>query len=211
MSTTLSEILVGVNAYTDLESSLPTGTELLTRCEFAKQAVREWAAASQWPELSKTCVVATSTLATISLPLDFLEFQAAPQLLENTVWTEYPEIKQKDKYGMGDSDRYCYLLGDSAAGYKAVFNYLTASCTLSIPYQAQPSLMATLADTCIVPDPEFVKTKIISYVLQSRSDDRFPIVNAEAGRLLSNMIGRSQSTPKGGINRMPHNSTFVLE
>lgn len=211
MSTTLSEILIGANAYTDLEATIPTGTELTTRAEFAKQAVKEWAAAYQWPELSKTYVVDPSTLASISLPTDFAEFQVAPQQLENGVWNEYPEVKAGDKYGYGDSDRYCVLYGDKAKGFTAVFNYLTASCTLSITYQAQPSLMATLADTCIVPDPEYVKTKVISYVLQSRSDDRFPTVNADASRLLANMIGRTMSSPKGGINKMPHNSTWRLE
>lgn len=211
MSITLQEILIGANAYTDLEASVPTGTELTTRAEFAKQAVREWENAYQWPELSRTYVVDPSTLASISLPTDFSEFQAAPQQLQAGDWVEYKEIKAKDQYGMGDSDRYCILYGDKAKGFTAVFNNLTASATLSISYQAQASLMATLADTCIVPDPDFVKTKVISYVLQSRSDDRFPTVNAEANRLLANMIGRSQSAPKGGINRMPRNTTFTLE
>lgn len=211
MSTTLSDILIAVNAYTDLEAALPTGTELTTRAEFAKQAVTEWANAYQWPELSKTYVLDPSTLASISLPAGFAEFEVAPQQLSGGLWNEYAEIKSKDKYGKYDTDKYCYLLGDRAKGFTAVFNNLTASATLSITYQAQPSLMATLADTCIVPDSEFVKTKVISYVLQSRSDDRFPTVNAEASRLLQNMIGRSQSAPKGGINRMARNSTFVLE
>lgn len=210
MSTTLSEILIACNAYTDLEATLPTGTELTTRTEFAKQAVKEWAAAYQWPELSKTHVVDPSTLASISLPTDFNEFESAPQQLENGDWNEFPRIDAKDQYGKEDTDKYCILYGDKAKGFTAVFNYLTASCTLSITYQAQPSLMATLSDTCIVPDSEFVKTKIISYVLQSRSDDRFPTVNAEASRLLANMIGRSQ-VHHGEINKMPRNSTFVLE
>lgn len=207
--TTLNQILVSCNAYTDLEASLPTGTELTTRVEFAKQAVKEWAEYSQWPELTRTYVVDPSTLASISLPTDFAELEVAQQL-EGGNWIEFPKVKTKDQYGKGLSDKYCLLYGDKAKGFTAVFNYLTASCTLSITYQAQPSLMATLADTCIVPDSEFVKTKVISYVLQSRSDDRFPTVNAEASRLLANMVGRSQ-TGSGEVNRMPHNSKFILE
>ena len=210
MSTTLQEILVAANAYTDLEASVPTGTELTTRVDFAKQAVREWANAYKWPELSKRYEV-LGTSATLSLPSDFAEFESAPQQLEGGRWIEFPQVNIRDTYGKGESDKYCYLSGDKASGFTAVFNYLTATATLSITYQAQPSIMATLADTCIIPDPDFVKTKIISYVLQSRSDDRFPTVNAEANRLLQNMIGRSQTSPAGGINRMPRNSTFRLE
>lgn len=210
MATTLQEILIGVNAYTDLEASVPTGTDLTTKVEFSKQAVREWANAYQWPELSRKYEV-LGTSATLTLPSDFAEFESAPQQLNGGSWLEFPEVLQRDIYGKGESDRYCYLTGDKASGFIAVFNYLDASATLSIVYQAQPSLMATLSDTCIVPDPDFVKTKVISYVLQSRSDDRFPTVNSDAARLLQNMIGRSQSTPKGGINKMRHNTTFRLE
>jgi len=211
MSTTLQEILISVNAYTDLEASVPTGTELTTRVDFAKQAVKEWASAYQWPELTKIYEVDPGTLASISLPSNFAEFQGAPEQLDNGNWVEFPEIKIKDKYGKNSTDKYCYLLGDKSAGFTAVFNYLTANATLSIVYQAQASLMATLSDKCVVTDDEYIKTKVISYVFQSRSDDRFPIVNAEANRLLTNMIGRSQSNPKGGINRMPRNSTWRLE
>lgn len=210
MSTTLSQILVAVNAYTDLEATLPTGTELTTRAEFAKQAVKEWAEASHWDILSRTYVVDPSTLASISLPDNFFEFESAPQQLEGGKWVEFPVIPAKDQYGKEATDKYSVLYGDLADGYTAVLNYLTASCTVSITYQAQPSLMATLADTCIVPDPEYVKTKIISYVLQSRSDDRFPTVNAEANRLLANMIGRSQ-VRQGQINQVPRNTKFKLE
>jgi len=209
MSTTLSDILIGVNAYTDLEASEPTGTELTTRVEFGKQAVREWANAYQWPELSKVWVCNPS-LASISLPTDFKEFECAPQLLENNAWVEYPEVKAKDKYGKGDGEKYSFILGNETSGYTLVLNNLTANCTLSINYQALPSLMATLPDTCVVPDPDFVKTRIISYILQSRSDDRFPTVSVEANRLLMNMMGRSYS-PKGGINKMPRNTTWRLE
>lgn len=210
MSTTLSEILIGANAYTDLDATIPTGTELTTRAEFAKQAVREWASVYSWPELSKPYTVSATT-ASLPLPTDFTEFEVAPQQLQGGNWVEYKEIKPKDRFGMSESDRYCYLIGNKASGFTAVFNNLEANATLSFQYQAQPSLMATLADTCIVPDPEYVKTKVISYVLQSRSDDRFPVVNAEAERLLANMIGRSQVTPHGGINKIPRNTTWSIE
>lgn len=205
---TLSEILIGVNAYTDLEATLPIGTELTNRIEFGKQAVKEWAEAYQWKELSRTYVIMPS-MASISLPTDFREFEVAPQQLDGN-WVEFPKIQAKDQYSKNNDDKYCILYGDSAKGYTAVFNNLSANCTLSITYQGRPSLMSNINDTCIVPDSEFVKTKIISYVLQSRDDARFPMVNAEANRLLANMIGRN-SVSNGEINKMPHNSKFILE
>jgi hypothetical protein len=59
--------------------------------------------------------------------------------------------------------------------------------------------MATLTDICELPDAEYVKLKLISYVLQSRSDERFPIIDAEANNRLINMIGRSMIQPSGGL------------
>jgi hypothetical protein len=46
-----------------------------------------------------------------------------------------------------------------------------------------------------------VVQKIISMVLQSRSDERFPQVEANAQRLLGNMIGRNMVTSPGGDNK----------
>ena len=39
---TLSQILADSAAYLDLDPSLPTGTELTVRINYAQQAVNEW-------------------------------------------------------------------------------------------------------------------------------------------------------------------------
>jgi len=55
-------------------------------------------------------------------------------------------------------------------------NQLTANATLTIPYQEFPSGFATLTDTCELDDEYIVVEQVKSYVLQARSDDRFPIM-----------------------------------
>lgn len=58
----------------------------------------------------------------------------------------------------------------------------------------------TLTDVCELPDPQYVVTRINSFVLESRNNDRFPIVKADSNTKLQNMFGREMKTPGGGTN-----------
>lgn len=193
---TLSQILIDANSYLDLEAAEPTGDDLDVRVAYAKQAVREWADSYRWKELV-TPYTAVASLGTISLPTNFKEFEAEPKDLRNNF---YPEIEPSDRVYKGASDKYCYVEGNQAQGYTVTFNNLASLATLSLTYQRQPSNMATLTDVCEVPDDQFVVQKVISMVLQSRSDERFPIVEADAQRRLQNMIGRNMIRTPGGSN-----------
>lgn len=199
MARTLQQILIDANSYLDLDASLPIGDDLTVRTEYAKQAVREWADAYRWRELSTPySVLATS--ATISLPTGFKELEAIPQ---DSSGEYYPEVRVADRLTQDDGDKFSFITGNEVTGYVMTLENLpNEDTTISLTYQRQASVMATLTDICEVPDDQFVVKKIISYVLQSRSDERFPTVESEAQRLLSNMIGRSMSQTSGGSNRM---------
>lgn len=193
---TLQQILIDSTAYLDLTAELPTGDDLTARVNYAQQAVREWGDAYRWKELS-TPYTAIASLGTISLPTNFKELEGQPKDTSNNF---YPEIRPADRVYQGTSDKYCYIEGNQSQGYITTFNGLTSLATLSLTYQRQPSNMATLADICEVPDDLFVVQKVISLVLQSRSDERFPTVEADAQRRLANMIGRNMITNPGGTN-----------
>lgn len=194
---TLQQILIDATAYLDLTAELPTGDDLTVRVNYSQQAVREWGDAYRWKELS-TPYTAVATLGTISLPTNFKEFEGKPKdLLGNY----YPEIRPADRVYQESSDKYCYVQGNQSSGFTTTFNALGSLATLSLTYQRQPSNMATLTDICEVPDDLFVVQKVISLVLQSRSDERFPLVDADAQRRLANMIGRNMVTVPGGENR----------
>jgi hypothetical protein len=213
MSRTLSQILIDANAYLDLDASLPIGSELTTRTNYANQAVWDATAVSQFKEFQKVYEV-LATGASIPLPSGFREFMTAPRLLDsNLSWVAYEEITPDERYGKNLSDKYCYVLGSPAEGYTAVFNNITANCTLSITYQRYPSGMATLTHICELSDPQYVVSKLESYVLQSRRDERFPIKDAEAERKLRNMVGRGSKKPSGGTNiiRRTGQANYVLE
>jgi len=194
--TTLEQILKNANAYVDLEFDLPTGDDLNVRINYAQRAVDEWASAYQWRQLKNTFYPLT-TGATVSLPSDFRELVGVPR--QGTV--DFPEIAPEDRNSKQPSDNYLYILGNRSEGYFANINAFVTGATLSMTYQRYPSNMATLSSVCEVPDPDFVTQKVISYVLQSRTDERFPIIEAEAKRLLSNMMGREMIRVPGGDNQ----------
>ena len=73
MSRTLSNILIDANSYLDLEAAEPTGDDLTVRVAYAQSAVREWADAYRWKELS-TPITSVATNTTLSLPANFKEF-----------------------------------------------------------------------------------------------------------------------------------------
>lgn len=199
MSRTLSDILIDVNSYLDLDASLPIGDDLEVRVNYAKQAVREWADYYRWKDLS-TPLTALATNTTLSLPTNFRELETQPKDANNNY---YPEIPQSESVYKDSTDKYSFITGNQAQGYIATFHNLSSLATISLTYQRQPSNMATLTDVCEVPDDQYVVYKVISLVLQSRSDERFPLVEADANRRLRNMVSRNNIIAQGGISSTP--------
>ena len=209
---TLQDILYSANSFLDLEFALPTGEELATRVNFANQAVKDAASIHRFKEFETIHYPSTSTAASLGLPSNFRELSGTPVEYDSSgLPTPFPEIRLDQVAGALDAEEdFCYLLGNPMEGHTLVFNGLTDNATLSLQYQRYPSGLATLTDIVELPDPEYVKQKVISYVLQSRSDDRFQIAEADAQRRLQNMVGRDMIQPKGGVNRIPTNSNFVM-
>lgn len=189
---TLSQILVDVNSYIDLTAELPTGDDLDVRINYAQQAVDEWASSYRWRQLKQTTSVMATT-ASIPLPANFRELTTVPVVGS----IEYPEIQPEERQNYSSTDNYCYILG-GVSNYHLIVNGIQSTDTLSYDWQRYPSNMATLSSICEVPDPSFVRLKTCSLILQSRLDSRFQSVDAEAQRILQNMIGREMNLRPGG-------------
>jgi hypothetical protein len=199
--TTLDQILKDVNSYVDLENERPTGTELSVRVNYINQAIREWASSNVWQQLTRSFYPTTASVSAVALPSDFRELAGPPQeYLSSGSWRAHDAVRVQDRYSLSGSAYYCYIEGDPVSGQFLNFNNLSVGATVSVNYQRYPSIMATFSDICEVPDPQYVVAKTISYVLQSRDDARFPLKDAEAGRLLQNMVGRESRSLPGGQN-----------
>lgn len=200
---TLNDILLDSASYLDLDASLPTGTELTTRIRFSSMAVNEWADAAKWRQLK---IESTPSLASFSsIGLSNYKQLNGPvmEFLSDGIYQDYQEIPPEDRFLKEQSDKYCYITGSDGMGHSLHVNGINVNATLTIPYIRGASAMATLTDMCEVPDPLFVTNRVISYVLQARNDERFPIVVAEGNRLLQNMIIQEQIRLPGGSNSTP--------
>lgn len=194
MSQTLNDILIQANTYTDLEAILPTGTDLVTRTNYANQAVKDAASLYTFPQFSTPYTVYASG-ATVSLPSDFREMESADiSIIKSGINT------QETKFG--------YVLGNPANGYNLILSGISGA-TISLLYQKYPVGFTTLTSVCELPDPEYVKQKVISYVLQSRNDDRFMVAERDAQTRLANMVGRENFT-HGGVNTIPVTTSFQI-
>lgn len=200
---TLQDILLDSASYLDLDASLPTGSELTTRIRFGAMAVREWAQAVKWRQLKTEYTPSLASFASIGIP-NYQYLNGSPmEYLSDGIYQAYPEVPPEDRFGKDQSEKFSYILGSDMSGVSLHVNGINVGATLTIPYVRGPSVMATLTDVCEVPDPLFVTNRIISYVLQGRNDERFPIVVAEGNRVLQNMISQEQVRLPGGTNSTP--------
>jgi hypothetical protein len=205
MSVTLTQILTDSAAYLDLTATVPTDDELATRSNYADRAVRTAAAAGRMKEFTKIYDTYI-TAATISLPTDFREPEEALYVLEGSGgWVEFPIIESKEKYKRDVSDQFAYIEGNRADGYVLTLNNMASYTTISMAYQKYPKGLLSVGAICELADENYVTRKIEAYVLESRSDNRFTLVDADANRLLGNMVGRSNKKPAGTGNRTSKN------
>ena len=205
MSANLQQILIDSAAYLDLTAELPTDDELDTRKNYADRAVREGAASGHMKEFSKPYTT-YATCATIPLPSDFREEETELYALNSSGgWDSFPIIQPKELYGQNIKDKFAYIVGNRAAGFTMTINNRGSYTTLSFTYQKYPVGLPSLSSLCELSDENYVTRKIESYVLESRSDDRFTLVDADANRKLANMAGRSNKKPSGAGNRTIRN------
>lgn len=204
--------MIDANAYLDLEAEIPTGDEQITRSNYANQSVWDASAIGQFSEFHQIYEVCVSNNASVSLPSNFRELVLSPKQRTGGGWVDFEEIRPQDRFKKQTDDKYCYIVGNPSSGYTAVFNGLEANATISFDFQRFPSGLLTLTDVCELADPTFVTSKIEAYVLESRNNERFPLVKAEANTKLKNMLGREMKTVGGGTNATPKQgaSTYAI-
>ena len=197
---TLNDILLDSASFLDLDATIPTGTEYTTRVRFANMAIREWAKAYTFRQLKIDYQPSLASFASLALP-NYQQLNGPPMEFKSFgTYESYPEVQPEERFAKDSTDKYSYITGNDSSGVALHVNGISVNATLSIPYIRGPSTMATLTDVCEVQDPSFVTNRVISYVLQSRNDERFPIVTAEGNKVLRNMIETEMITRPGGSN-----------
>lgn len=214
MRLTLEDILKRVGGYVDQDSSqTPTGTDLTDRVNYANRALDEWASAYDWEVLTEeynpTSPAASST--SFGLPTNFRKPMSEFIEWDTIPGTPYPLIPRDERFTTNQSEKFGYIDGNTADGFALVIpRGLASGASMSMDIQVYPSAFATFADIAPISDAEYIVDRVISLVLEARSDSRFPLVKADADRRLATMLEQQNAKNLGQINTIPKNTSFVI-
>lgn len=199
----VNTVLTDIAAVIDQDTAAVTGTDLLVRINLIDQAQREWAAAYQWKDLRYSFQPSFGLSGYSSaLPTNFKKLMSPVYDVSVTTNNEYQEINPSDRHLKDSTEKYVFVRGNQAQALSLFINPpLLSGASLTLEYQAYPSSLATLADTVLCPNTQFLSYRVLSQIMAARSDDRFPQFKAYADDQLSNMIEEEQAPSGGEDNR----------
>ena len=208
----VATILKSVGGIAESDAILPTGSDMTLRIQYINDALGEWADTYTWKDLRKTIYIYSSNESTtsIGLPADFRQ-PASPlvQFNSNGNNTEYTLINSNDRFGKVGTDKYCYITGTFLNKSLQIPNALPSGASLEFDYTSFPSSVATTTDYVPISSSQYLVKKVASMVLQARSDSRYPLLQEEAQRLLSNNI-EEENIPFGKSNQIPMDKSFIM-
>lgn len=208
----VATILKSVGALTESEAILPTGSDLTVRIQYINDALGEWADTYTWEDLRKTVYINPSNDSTtsIGLPANFREpMSSLIQFNSNGYNTDYTLINAAERFNKVSTDKYAYITGTYLNKSLQIPNGLPSGASLQFDYMCFPSSVATLTDFVPISSSQYLVKKVASMVFQSRSDSRYPLLQQEAQRLLSNAI-EEQNVPFGKSNQIPMDKSFIM-
>ena len=86
---------------------------------------------------------------------------------------------------------------------------LASGASLNVPYFSTPTSLASPAQITQIPDPQFIVDRVISFIFESRSDQRFQIVENKArDRLLAMIENANAATYDSYSNMNPVQNTL---
>ncbi len=200
---TLEQILQRIGGYVDQDVATPTDSDLDIRVNFVNEAYEEWAQSYDWPELTTTYgfMPTAASTATVALPVNFMKFQSKMRIFQDGTAFEYEQIKKGETFS--PTDEVFYVDGSRVGGYVALVpKGLSSGASVSMEIQSLPSSLATLPDTTIIPDENFLVQRGVMKVWLGRGDGRFTEMEAKGTQSLANMIeNRNVAMASSGQNR----------
>lgn len=200
MRLTVQQIMQQIASTVNLEAVAPaeSDSDWSLWLSYINRSVNEWANAHEWSVLRKIYYpsITGTANATVPLPLDFSKF-AGPvkNWSDEDSWSgdpkEFPIIDDSftDMYNY-DSHKYVRLIGDNASGRSLLFNpgTLASGASVEVTYFSMPTSLVSGTQYPVVPDPQFIVSRSIAFVLQARSDTRFQGLEVTAREALLGMI-----------------------
>jgi len=185
-----------IAAYLDQDETARTAgdTDWNLRLTFVNRRQEQWARAYDWEALRKdfSPSVTGTNQGSVALPVDFNRLGSEVVLYGggHTDGLAYPIIKREEVRLYSSSNQYCYVGGNSNDGFHLKFNPATLGSGASIigNYYSIATSLASPANVSPIPDPEYLIQGTIADILESTSDERFPLVKQDAERSLQQMI-----------------------
>ena len=208
----VATILKSVGAITEQDAVLPTDTDLAVRLRYINDALGEWSDSYTWDDLRVTYQTTTNnSLTSLGLPLNFRQPLSSLWVYSETKTNgeEYPIIQAGDRFGREPSEYYCYLYGTFRNKSIQIPNTLPSGASLTIDYMSFPSSVATTTDYLPISSSQYVVKRVSAMVFQSRGDSRYPLLQQDAERFLSNAI-EEQNVPFGRRNQIATNTNFII-
>lgn len=187
MAYTVQNVLQDVAAYVNQDPTLPEDTELQTFVRYIDQSQQEWGEAYDWDMLRRT------STGQGSLSTYFNKLLSHIYDVSTNPDTVYPVIKPEERFEKLTTDKYAYIMGDPVAGYTLTVNY-ASTASIHYDWKAFPTALATITDVPTCPSQEYLTKRTIAFVLESRSDTRFPQVRADAQLILNRLIANQDSS-----------------
>jgi len=199
MSKNLNDVLTEVSAVVSQTTTVTnTSDEYSLWKSYVNMAQTEWAESYEWSQLFIEYNTKTSypSQATITLPTNFRKLSGYPKIsIDGLTTKEYAEIDSQKKTQYEDSDEYCYVLNTTGQSYLIVNPYdeLVSGASIFVSYWRSPASLVSPADVVDCPNPEYLVKRTIAYVWEAREDERYLQAQAEASRILGNLIEMEQS------------------
>ncbi len=194
---TLNDVIVKISAIVSQTIDVTnTSDEYNLWRSYINMAQKEWAETYDWPSLYKeyngltTALGTSAQAATITLPADFRKLAGFPKICDTTTTSfEYGQIDPEKKEMMVSDAHYCFLLKDGAANYLIVSpGTLPSGASYFLPYWRSPASLCSPADVIDCPNPDYLVSRIIAMIWESREDARFPQAKVEADKILARLL-----------------------
>lgn len=193
----LNDVIVKISSIVSQETTVTdTSDEYALWRSYINMAQKEWAESYDWQSLYKeynyltTAEGTNAQAATITLPGDFRKLAGYPKITHSPSSTdEFSQIDPQTKTMMASDEHYCYLLNNGASTYLVVSpGTLMSGASVYIPYWKSPASLVSPADVIDCPNPDYLVQRTISYIWESREDNRFPQAKVEADKILSRLL-----------------------
>lgn len=193
----LNDIIVKISAIVSQTTDVTnTSDEYGLWRSYINMAQKEWAETYDWPSLYKeyngltTALGTSAQAATITLPADFRKLAGFPKITHSAATSdEYGQIDPEQKTRMASDAYYCFLLKDGGSNYLVVSpGTLSSGASVYVPYWRSPASLCSPTDIIDCPNPDYLVSRVIALIWESREDARFPQAKVEADKILARLL-----------------------